>query len=129
MGAALEVYKAYEDYSKTLRTWFVAFGVGAPLVLLTNEKLSTKLAASPLLPPLVAAYAIGVGLQVLLAIVNKNAMWACYYGEVENSFQSTRRYKVANWLSQQYWIDAAFDFLTAVLFGLATFRVFRIVFG
>lgn len=107
----------------------MAFGVGAPLVLLTNEKLSAKLAASPVLGPLVAAYCIGVGLQVLLAIVNKNAMWACYYGEVEAGFQTTKRYKFANWLSQQYWIDAMFDVITALLFGLATFRVFRTVFG
>jgi hypothetical protein len=40
-----------------------------------------------------------------------------------------RRYRFANWLSQQYWIGAMFDVLTALLFGLATFRVFRIVFG
>lgn len=124
----MEIYKAYEDYSKTLRTWFVAFGVGAPLVLLTNEKLSGKLAASPLLPTLVSAYCVGVGLQVLLAILNKNAMWACYYGDAEPAFQRTRRYRVAAWLSEQYWIDAAVDVVTAILFGLATFRVFMIVF-
>lgn len=124
----MEVYKAYEDYSKTLRTWYVAFGVGAPLVLLTNENLSGKLAGSPLLPSLVAAYCLGVGLQVLLAILNKNAMWACYYGEIQPTFVQTRRYRFAAWLSEQYWIDAAVDVVTAVLFGLATFRVFAIVF-
>jgi tagatose-1,6-bisphosphate aldolase non-catalytic subunit AgaZ/GatZ len=123
------MYKAYEEYSKTLRTWFVAFGVGAPLVLLTNEKLSETLAASPLLPLLVAGYCFGVGLQVLVAIMNKNAMWACYYGENEPSFRSTRRYGLADWLSKQYWIDASVDLATAILFGWATYSAFQVVFG
>jgi hypothetical protein len=123
-----EIYKAYEEYSKTLRTWFVAYGVGAPLLLMTNDKLSAKIAAAPEAPYLVAAYCIGVGVQVLLAVVNKNIMWGCYYGQIEPAFKNTRRYRFAEWVSAQYWIDALADLLTAVLFAAATYRLFKIVF-
>lgn len=123
-----ELYRSYEEYSKTLRTWFVAFGVGAPLVFLTNERLATKLSTAPTVRYLVAAYFFGVALQVLLAIINKNIMWGCYYGQTVPEFKSTRRYKFAEWFSGQYWIDAVADFLTGVLFVLATLRAFLILF-
>ena len=40
-----ELYKAYEEHAKTLRTWLVAYGIGAPVVFLTNEQLSKRLLA------------------------------------------------------------------------------------
>lgn len=33
-------FQAYAEYSKVLRTWLVAYGIGAPVLLLTNEPLA-----------------------------------------------------------------------------------------
>jgi len=41
-----EYFKAYEEYSKVLRTWFVAYGIGGPVLLLTNETLAKAIKAS-----------------------------------------------------------------------------------
>ena len=32
-----EYFSAYTEYNKILRTWFVTFGVGGPLLLLANS--------------------------------------------------------------------------------------------
>lgn len=123
-----EMYKAYEEYAKTLRTWFVAFGVGAPVLLMTNEALAKRIAAAPGLRQLLAAYCLGVAAQVIVAVLNKHIMWACYYGEIDSDFKSTCMCAVAEKLSSQYWIDAVADTITAALFAAATYRVFSILF-
>jgi hypothetical protein len=72
-------YKAYEEHSKTLRTWLVAYGIGAPVLFLTNDSLAGKLASSPQAGLIGVVFLIGTLLQVLLAALNKGVMWACYY--------------------------------------------------
>ncbi len=39
-------YKVYEEYSKTLRTWFVAYGIGAPVLVLNNDELRRAVVVS-----------------------------------------------------------------------------------
>ena len=34
-----EYYSSYEGFARTLRGWLVGFGIGAPVVLLTNEEI------------------------------------------------------------------------------------------
>ncbi len=43
---ATEYLEAYAEHSKVIRTWFVAYGIGAPVLLLTNEALARTLKAS-----------------------------------------------------------------------------------
>jgi len=104
-NAAHEHFDVYTEYAKTLRVWLVSYGIGAPVLLSTNELFSARILDSGNARIIAVLFLSGVGAQVLLALLNKNAMWACYYGSDNPSFQSTRRYKVADWLSRQYWID------------------------
>jgi hypothetical protein len=127
MRTAAELYSAYEDYSKTLRTWLVAYGVGAPVLFLTNERVSTLIAKSGLGRPIALMFLIGVALRILLAVVNKTAMWTCYYGEQNPDFKARRRWKVADWVSEQFWFDFAIDGLTVVLFSWATWCAFNVL--
>jgi hypothetical protein len=34
---AVGTFQAYAEYNKTLRTWFVAFGIGGPALFLVND--------------------------------------------------------------------------------------------
>jgi len=120
-------YKVYEEYSKTLRTWLVAYGIGGPVLLLTNESVSKRMAASGRVKEIALLFLVGVGLQVLLATLNKTVMWACYYGEHEPTFKKKRRYKLASWISEQFWMDFVVDLASLGLFGWVTFCVFRIL--
>lgn len=122
-----EIYGSYEEYSKTLRTWFVAYGVGAPVIFLSNEALTTKVLSAPTSRCLIAAFFAGVLVQVILTIINKHAMWGCYYGEIKPEFQSTYRYKIADWLSSQYWIDIIIDFISLALLSYASFGIYKIL--
>ena len=122
-----EIYGSYQEYSKTLRTWFVAYGVGAPVIFISNEALTTKFLGAASARCLIAAFFAGVLIQVVLTIINKHIMWGCYYGEIIPSFQSTRRYKVADWFSKQYWIDVILDLLSLILLSYASFGIYKIL--
>ncbi len=116
-------YEAYAGFARNLRIWFIAYGVGGPVVFLTNEAAGQALLASG--PDRRIAYTVlaGVGLQILLALLYKTAMWYLYLGELDDSRKSWMLYKVSEWLSDSYWIELVSDAATLVLFGWATLDV------
>ena len=120
-------FKVYEEYAKTLRMWFVAYGVGGPVLLLTNKAVSDRIAASGAAREIALGFLIGALAQVALAMLNKTVMWATYYGELNASFHDTRRYRWAEWLSRQLWIDFCVDAVTIGCFVHATYRTFIIL--
>jgi hypothetical protein len=126
---AKSFYAAYEEHSKTLRTWLVAYGIGSPVLLLTNESLSAKLTLAPNGAMIGMLFLVGVVGQVLLAALNKALMWYCYFLELYPSRRRSRAYGYAFWLSEQFWIDLLADVVSLILFGYATWLAFNIVLG
>lgn len=124
---AESLFKAYEEYAKTLRTWFVAYGIGGPVLLLTNEAVRGKVAASGLAHTLGAAFLSAVAAQVCLAFLNKTVLWANYFAELRPALAKTRRYRFAAWIGEQYWIDVVIDIGSMILFGWASWAAFDIV--
>ena len=129
---AAEYFKAYEDYSKTLRTWLVAYGIGGPVLFLTNERISqTVLQAGN--PRLIAGlFLAGVILQVLLAAINKTAMWICYYSHDKEDDQEEEDSdpwwcELAHWVSKQFWLDLTFDTASLAAFTIATWHAFNVL--
>lgn len=117
-------YTAYEEHARTLRTWLVAYGIGAPVLILSQDKLWEKLAAAGSLRFIAMLFLTGVALQVLLAALNKSAMWACYFGTVNESFRNSRRYRWGETISGYYWIDLAVDIISMAVFAWATYLCF-----
>lgn len=117
-------YAAYEEHARTLRTWLVAYGIGAPVLILSQEAVWKQLTASGSLPLIAGLFLGGVVLQVILAAINKSAMWACYFGEIDPKYVGTRRYKFGLWLSERYIIDFACDLVSMGLFAWATYESF-----
>lgn len=64
--------------------------------------------------------------QVVLAAINKIAMWALYYGETQSTFKKTWRYRVAHSLSETYWIDLTLDVAAIAAFAWATWLAFDV---
>jgi hypothetical protein len=122
-------FRAYEEYSKVLRTWLVAYGIGAPVLLFTNDHLAAAVSKSPYAVAIAASFLSGVGLQVLLAAVNKNVMWMLYWGEQWPKLQERFWHKISAWISYQFWMDMLVDVGCLLLFGWATLLAFRIVLG
>ena len=96
---ASQLFRGYEEYSKTVRTWLVAYGIGAPVLFLTNETLARTLWKSGQAPRVAFFFLAGVVLQVGLAMLNKNVMWMCYYAEESQKFKAKRAVRFADWLS------------------------------
>lgn len=78
----------YVDYNKTLRTWFVSFGIGGPVLLLVNPSLLQALKAADRAHWVVGLFVLGCGLQTLTALINKTVSWYLYCGEHD---EDTRR--------------------------------------
>jgi hypothetical protein len=119
-----EFYSAFEDYAKTLRTWLVAYGIGAPVFLVHETEAWTRIGKSGNVRTIMLFFLVGVALQVFITALNKSVMWACYFGAHRPEYQSTWRYKAADWLSDKYLIDLACDALSIVLFTWATYLSF-----
>ena len=120
-------YSAYQYHSNLLRTWLVAYGIGGPVLLLTNDSLWGQLQASGEVNFIATFFLIGVALQILLAALNKAIMWTLYHGEVKLKFQTTKWYTMADRLSTQIWIDLVTDFASMAFMAWATVTVFGII--
>jgi hypothetical protein len=120
-------FDTYKDHSSTLRTWLVAYGVGAPAVILSNSSLWQRVHDSHLSRYVGVCFLLGVSLQVALAALNKTIMWALYFGEDNPIFRKKRRYRIADTLSEMFWLDFALDLLTIALFSRATYVLFGAV--
>lgn len=121
------IYKAYEEHTKTLRAWLVAYGVGAPVLFLSNVALTEAVKTGGQGSTIGKIFLAGVACQVILALLNKNVMWVCHHGATRPVFQTGCLYKLAEKVSRQFWIDTVLDVASIVLMACATFRVFAVV--
>lgn len=114
-----------ERQTATLRYWFLAFGVGAPALILTNNGLLGLIRQSGYLTPLMVCFLVGVGSQILETWLNRGVNLTTYLGEVDgeqdSEFRNSRTYRAAVALSRQVWIDILMDFVTILAFGAAAY--------
>jgi hypothetical protein len=118
---------AYGEHSKVLRTWLVAYGIGAPVLLVTNDAISKVIKASGDGKLIAIFFLSGVALQVVLSALNKASMWGLYYGEENPSLKTHGLYKLAFGFSERFWIDFLVDIATLILFAIATWKAFESV--
>jgi hypothetical protein len=111
---------AYRHHATTLRNWFVAYGVGGPVLFLTNDKLYTALKASGNLGLIGWTFLTGVALQVLLAFIDKYADWICYQKSITNPANPSRLQRAASWWVEANVPSVLLDLASGVLFGIAT---------
>ena len=117
-------YSTYAEYNRALRAWFVAFGVGGPVVFLVNQDLGTKLSEVDALMPVAILFLVGAAAQILVALINKISMWCHYYGEANRKFKKTCRYQAARSVGKQFWIDILLDVVSIVAFAIGILIVF-----
>jgi hypothetical protein len=122
-----EFATAYRQHATTLRNWFVAYGVGGPALLLTNEKLQSTLRTYGRIESIGWCFLVGVGLQVLLSFFDKYADFVCYWRCLENVTTPTSSQKIASWWAKSNWPSILIELTSMGLFALATGTVFRAV--
>jgi hypothetical protein len=115
--------ESYLSFARTLRTWLVAYGIGAPVLLASQEAFSTVFKNKEVVILIIHAYLVGVCLQIFSAILYKASMWYIMWGALKETFKSSRRYKFSDWVSEQLWIELFFDIASISLFAWATLRI------
>lgn len=113
-------YAPYAEFSKALRTWFLAYGVGAPVFLLSHDSIADKLVIAKVMGPVASLFAFGVAVQIVLVLAYKLAMWQLYVGELDPSHISTKAHRRAEWISNAWFLDVIGDFGTLGVFSYAT---------
>lgn len=120
-------YEAYAGFARTLRAWLIAYGVGGPVIFLTNDAAGRALAEAGVARDIAHLFLAGVALQVAGAVLYKSAMWYLYIGELQAAFRNSRRYRVADWISERHFIELLFDVGSMTLFALATLGVLDVL--
>lgn len=110
-------FQVYSEYSKSLRLWFISFGIGGPVLFLSNWNNLTCLSINFF--SISVWFVLGVILQILLAILNKYSSWVGYYGEFKPSYQQSKVYKLVEKLSCKIIIDIVIDILTILCYAIA----------
>ena len=119
-----EYFSNYSEYNKTLRTWFVTFGIGGPLFLLSNPGITTTLNQKNALGPVALTFLLGCTLQILMAIFNKTCSWYAYdfCDEKVRTPNGVIRWLITT--QRVFWVDVIIDIITFILFALATIYLF-----
>src|SRR5665811_1643702 len=115
-------YEPYVFFARTVRTWFMAYGIGVPVLLFGNAEAWKAMVAKGAAPEVIRLFLIGVALQVLTGIIFKGAMWYQYMEEIGELSRTSKRYRLADGLSNAYWPEAAIEVVTLALFSYATWR-------
>ncbi len=120
-------YDAYVGLSRNLRVWFIAYGIGGPVLFLSNNEVWQKISASEEGKLICFLFLSGVSIQLIGTLLYKTAMWYLYTGELHKDFKKRFRYKVSDFLSECYCLEFLFDLGTLITFGWATYKVFRVL--
>lgn len=120
-----EHYDIYTEYSKVLRTWLVAYGVGVPALILSQKDLWQRLATSGQIQLIVILFIVGVTVQVMLAIVNKSIMWISYYGNINPRFKSSKWHSLSITIAKYYFIDFIIDIISIGTYAVASYYCFQ----
>ena len=122
-----EYGEAFDRYESMLRTWFVAYGIGGPILLMTQASLRTRFVAAPNCACIGILFLLGVAFQVIENFFYKMTTWYQYRGEVKPEIKCGRMYKFSKLVEDCYCIDICFDLATFLLFLVATILVFPII--
>ena len=117
-----DYFEPYAYFARTVRLWFVAYGIGVPAATISNEWLLEKLQGSGCLPSVFWCFFSGVAVQVLMAMIWRTSMWYQYIAADASEVSRTRMYRASKWLSERYVFEMIPDVVTITLFAIATFK-------
>jgi hypothetical protein len=120
---ANEYFECYAEFAKTLRTWFIAYGIGFPVLLFSNNDAWETIKSTGNIRLIGMLFLAGVSIQVLEALIYKNAMWYLYRGEENLQIKNKVCYKTFYYISECYLLEISLDILTLICFAIATWKV------
>lgn len=121
--------KLYSEYNKTLRSWFVAFGIAVPAIFITSKEAKEFLLKSPNIYFIIQLFLAGVFFQIFISFLNKYISWSAYHREdctLMHNDDCRPVYKYFASHENKIWIDLALDILTLFCFALAIVELVNI---
>jgi hypothetical protein len=116
-------YESYAHFSRTLRAWLVAYGVGVPVLLVSQEFIARAIIRADTGGLITWLFLIGVAVQVLAALLYKYSMAYLYFAETDSIANDAWQVELSAWLSRAVWLEVLFDVASIVLFVYGTFMV------
>jgi len=120
-----EYLESYRGYNQILRSWFVAFGIGGPIIFLTNDALYVDFLKLDDKGCIVALFFVGLFAQILVSFLNKIANWYIYSDEKWEPDMNEPPPGFWSCFIKHFWIDISADVLTVGAFGWATYLLFQ----
>jgi hypothetical protein len=120
-------FEPYKHFASQLRTWLIAYGIGAPVLFVSQPSIANALKTSNYGRTVFILFLIGVVLQIVETWLYKFAMWYLYLGELNDSFRNTKRHKASEWIAERFWPELVIDVSSIALFSLATFKALTTV--
>lgn len=116
----------YSEYARTLRAWLVAYGIGGPVLFLTQEDIHSAISESGQGRFIVYLFLIGVSLQIAIALINKCVNWYLYAYDNQDDETRPWRHRIALWICDKFCIDVLCDVGSVVAFTWASLKVLLI---
>ena len=120
-----EYLESYLDYNRILRSWFVAFGIGGPVIFLTNDALYMDFLKLDEKGFIVTLFFIGLFAQIFVAFINKIANWYIYSNEKWVPDMNEPPPGFWSGFIKHFWIDISADVLTVGAFGWGACLLFQ----
>jgi hypothetical protein len=120
-------YEPYVHFARLLRTWLVGYGIGVPVILLSQQDVSRKVLESGEGQTITLLFLSGVCVQVFAAFIYKYAMGYIYAKEIGLIDKESIRFHLAAFISEAYWLEILFDIVTVISFVCATYIVMDVV--
>ena len=119
-----DYYEPYKGFDTSLKTWLIAYGIGAPILFISQETTMVAIKNYEHSHALVFLFLGGVLLQTLESFIYKHAMWHLYMGEKSTEYKKYKRYTLSVNISEAYWLGAMFDVSTLIVYAIATWLSF-----
>jgi hypothetical protein len=119
----------YGEYNKTLRSWFVAFGIAVPAIFITSKEAKEFLLKSPNINFIINLFFIGVTCQIIISLLNKFISWSAYHRDdckLMYDKDCHPAFKHIASLENAILIDFIFDLATIICFAWAIYKLLSV---
>ena len=124
----LEERQLYFSTARTLRYWLLAYGIGVPAILFTNETFWGVLSRSSLTKYIIWLFLAGITIQVSLQMGLKEWCYLQVFGPVKKGKGGPPRDRTSRFCTSLFW-GSRLDRLTFAIFLLGTLLAFYILLG
>jgi hypothetical protein len=124
---ASDYWQSYERFSTSVRNWLIAYGVGGPVLLVSQDSVAARVLASGQVAWIGGFFLAGVLLQVVKGIAYRTTSWYGIESTQTPESHTTWQMRVSQWINGAVWLEVLCDVVTIALFAVATALAVRAI--